>query len=182
MTTVPATGIALEQPRINSRLFGETADGEPETTPGETVPIEPVESIDPIPPVTATTEPDVSSSAESPATSEPVELREKTRPPVSPFSLSEVTRAEMLEKLGDQLSMRMRALKEREEAILRREEALVEREKKATEREELVRQLEESILDREEVVRRREKLPPPQAWRDSAPPTEDTRFAAVRDN
>lgn len=181
MTTVPATGIALDQPRINSRLFGETDDGEPGTTNSETVPIEPVESIEPIPPVTSSTELEGGTSAEAPAPLEPTERPETIRQPLAPFSKSEMTRAEMLEKLGDQLSMRMRALKEREEAILKREEALVEREKKATEREQLMRQLEESILEREEVVRRREKLPPPQAWRGNTPPSIEARYAAVLD-
>lgn len=175
MTTVPATGIALDQPRVNSRLFGET------TAPSENIPDEPMEPLDPIPPVTTVPEPQANPSAESPASLEPLEMPETKHRPLAPFSKSEVTRAEMLEKLGDQLSMRMRALKEREEAILRREEALVEREKKATEREKLIRQLEESILQREKVVRRREKLPPPQAWQGATPPSLDARYAAVLD-
>lgn len=99
----------------------------------------------------------------------------------APSKTDEELRVEMLEKLADQLSHRMRSLKEREAALTAREEALVEREKATRNREEMISSLEELMRLREEVVKRREKLPPPQSWNGPPPPTIYGRYAAVLD-
>jgi len=94
----------------------------------------------------------------------------------------EQLREEMLERLADQLSRRMRALREREEALAARESALTEREKEEEERERSLGDIEELMQLREEVVKRRENLPPPQSW--NAPegvPSIYGQFAAVLD-
>ena len=99
----------------------------------------------------------------------------------SPPRNDEELRVEMLEKLADQLSHRMRSLKEREAALTAREEALVEREKATRKREEMIGSLEELMRLREEVVKRREKLPPPQSWNGPPAPAIYGRYAAVLD-
>lgn len=107
-------------------------------------------------------------------------------PPKKKVALSkppknQAVRIDMLEKIGDQLSLRMRAMKQREEALSQREEALIERESKASEREKMIRQIEESLLEREATVRKREQLPPPQVWRGEKAPSVYARYAAVLD-
>ncbi len=87
----------------------------------------------------------------------------------------------MLERLADQLSRRMRTLKEREAALAARENALIEREKTAKEREENVSLMEEMMELREDVVKRREKLPPPQSWNGPPAPSIFGQYAAVLD-
>ena len=94
---------------------------------------------------------------------------------------SEKMREEMLERLADQLSKRMRTLKERESALSAREQSLVEREKAAKEREEMLGSMEELMQLREEVVKRREKLPPAQSWNGPAAPGIYGKYAAVLD-
>lgn len=93
----------------------------------------------------------------------------------------ERVRIEILEKLADQLSHRMRSLREREAAITAREDALAEREKQAKAREENLSSLEELMRLREEIVKRREKLPPPQTWNGPPPPSIYGQYAAVLD-
>lgn len=93
----------------------------------------------------------------------------------------EEIRIEMLEKLADQLSHRMRSLKEREAALAAREDALAEREKATRKREEMISSMEELMRLREEVVKRREKLPPPQTWNGPPPPSVYGQYAAVID-
>ncbi len=101
---------------------------------------------------------------------------------VPPPSKSEdEIRVESLERLADQLSLRMRSLKEREAALAAREDALVEREKAMRKREEAVGALEELTRLREEVVKRRERLPPPQTWHGPPPPAIYGQYAAVLD-
>lgn len=100
---------------------------------------------------------------------------------VAPPKSDEEIRVEMLEKLADQLSHRMRSLKEREAALTAREDALTEREKAAREREEMISSMEELMRLREEVVKRREKLPPPQTWNGPPPPSIYGQYAAVLD-
>ncbi|MEM7699320.1 MAG: hypothetical protein AAF236_13060 [Verrucomicrobiota bacterium] len=90
-------------------------------------------------------------------------------------------REEMLERLADQLSQRMRSLRKREEAVLEREEALSEREKHAADRERALGDLEELMQVREDVIQRREQLPPPQSWFGPDPPSVVGRYAAVID-
>ena len=94
---------------------------------------------------------------------------------------AEKLRAEMLERLGDQLSKRMRSLKERESGLAAREKALIEREKAVEEREKTLGTLEELMQLREDVVNRREKLPPPQSWNGPAAPSVYGQYAAVID-
>ncbi len=93
----------------------------------------------------------------------------------------EEIRIEMLERLADQLSHRMRSLKEREAALTAREDALVEREKATRKREEMISSMEELMRLREEVVKRREKLPAPQTWNGPPPPAIYGQYAAVLD-
>lgn len=93
----------------------------------------------------------------------------------------ERVRIELLEKLADQLSHRMRTLREREAAAAAREEALAEREKQAKAREDNLSSLEELMRLREEIVKRREKLPPPQTWNGPPPPAIYGQYAAVLD-
>jgi len=90
-------------------------------------------------------------------------------------------RKEMLERVGDQLSKRMRSLKEREEALAKREEAVAEREAAVDEREKMLGSMEELMRLREDVVERREELPPPQSWKGPEPPDIYARYAAVLD-
>lgn len=83
-------------------------------------------------------------------------------------------RVEMLERIADNLSKRMRTLAERERLISEREKTISEREEALKER--------ESLLEaRENVVRRREKLPPPQAWEGPDAPNVVGKYAAVID-
>lgn len=94
---------------------------------------------------------------------------------------AEEARIEMLERLADQLSRRMRSIKEREAAIAARESAVNNREESAKEREALIGSMEELMEMREEVVKRREKLPPPQSWNGPPAPGIYGRYAAVLD-
>lgn len=94
---------------------------------------------------------------------------------------AEARRVEMLEHLADQLSRRMRTVRERETALSAREEALALREKLAREREEALAAIEEQLRSREEILKRREKLPPPQTWIGPPPPQIYGRYAAVLD-
>ncbi|MCB1230867.1 MAG: serine hydrolase [Verrucomicrobiae bacterium] len=98
------------------------------------------------------------------------EAESAAEPKLSP----EEARAEMLERIADNLSKRMRALADRERLAGEREKALAEREEALKEREAL-------LEARENVVRRREKLPPPQAWDGPAPPNVVGKYAAVID-
>lgn len=98
-------------------------------------------------------------------------------PPKSPAELQ----AEMLERLADKLSLRMRTLKDREAALTAREAALAEREKVTAEREREIGLTEEMMQLREEVVKRRETLPPPQSWNGPEVPTTYGQYAAVVD-
>lgn len=102
-------------------------------------------------------------------------------PSIATTRTEEEIRVEMLEKLADQLSHRMRSLKEREAALSAREDALAEREKAARKREEMISSMEELMRLREEVVKRREKLPPPQTWNGPPPPAVYGQYAAVLD-
>lgn len=115
------------------------------------------------------------SSSREPGKAEPE--TETTTEKVSPENAREV----MLEQLADQLSRRMRSLKERESALSAREESLVEREKELAERERMLGSMEELMQLREEVVKRREKLPPPQSWNGPESPSIYSRYAAVID-
>lgn len=90
-------------------------------------------------------------------------------------------RVEMLERLADQLSHRMRSLKEREAAVAAREDALVEREQALRTREANMGSLEELLRVREEIVKRREHLPPPQTWQGPPAPEIFGQYAAVLD-
>ncbi len=90
-------------------------------------------------------------------------------------------RVEMLERLGDQISSRMRSLKEREQVMAAREKAMVEREASVEQREKTLGSLEELMQLREDVVNRREKLPPPQSWNGPEAPTIYGQYAAVVD-
>lgn len=121
--------------------------------------------------------PAAAAASGSPAPAPPVPALKTISPPKS----EEELRVEMLEKLADQLSHRMRSLKEREAAVAAREDALGEREKAARQREEAIRSLEELMRLREEVVKRREKLPPPQTWNGPPPPAVHGQYAAVLD-
>ena len=116
--------------------------------------------------------------SESPSSSSKPREPRKKKPN---WSKTEESRMVMLERIGDQLSLRMRALKEREEALAQREKALIEREQKAAERETVIREIEESLLSREAIVRRREKLPPPQVWRGNSAPSVYAKYATVLD-
>jgi D-alanyl-D-alanine carboxypeptidase (penicillin-binding protein 5/6) len=100
---------------------------------------------------------------------------------ISTTRTEEEIRVEMLEKLADQLSHRMRSMKAREAALSAAEDALAEREKAARKREEMISSMEELMRLREEVVKRREKLPPPQSWNGPPPPTVYGQYAAVLD-
>ena len=101
---------------------------------------------------------------------DPNPASEPTAPELSP----EEARIEMLERIADNLSQRMRAVAEREKAIAAKEKALAERESALLER--------ESLLEaRENVVRRREQLPPPQAWQGPDAPKVVGKYAAVID-
>lgn len=101
-------------------------------------------------------------------------------PPSPPKSAAEL-QAEMLERLADKLSLRMRSLKAKEEALTAREAALAEREKVTAEREREIGLTEELMQLREEVVKRRETLPPPQSWNGPEAPTTYGQYAAVVD-
>ncbi|MEX2580028.1 MAG: hypothetical protein WD342_13300 [Verrucomicrobiales bacterium] len=90
-------------------------------------------------------------------------------------------RIEMLERLADQLSKRMRTLREREEALSTRERALSERETSAAERERALGAMEELLRMREEVIQRREELPPPQSWNGPDAPSTYGKYEAVLD-
>jgi D-alanyl-D-alanine carboxypeptidase (penicillin-binding protein 5/6) len=105
----------------------------------------------------------------------------KSPSPTSPARSEELVRIEMLEKLADQLSHRMRSIKAREAALAAEEDALAEREKAARQREETISSMEELVRSREEVVKRREKLPPPQSWNGPPPPAVHGQYAAVLD-
>jgi D-alanyl-D-alanine carboxypeptidase (penicillin-binding protein 5/6) len=100
---------------------------------------------------------------------------------IAPPKTEEEIRVEMLEKLADQLSHRMRSLKAREAALAAEEDALSEREKAVRDREENLGSMEELIRMREEIVKRREKLPPPQTWNGPPPPAVYGQYAAVID-
>ncbi len=108
------------------------------------------------------------------ATLEPEPEPEKKKTP-------EELREEMLERLADQLSRRMRALKEREDILSAREGALGRREQEAEARERSLSDIEELMQLREDVVRRREKLPPPQSWNGPTAPSVYGTYAAVLD-
>jgi D-alanyl-D-alanine carboxypeptidase (penicillin-binding protein 5/6) len=90
-------------------------------------------------------------------------------------------RVEMLERLADQLSHRMRTIREREAALSAREEALALRERMAREREENLAAMEELLRSREAILKRRERLPPPQTWNGPPAPAIYGRYAAVLD-
>ncbi len=98
-----------------------------------------------------------------------------------PSKSEDASRVEALERLADQLSHRMRSLKEREKALAAREDALAEREKAMRRREEEAGEREERMRRREEAVRRRETLPPPQTWHGPPPPDIYGQYAAVLD-
>jgi len=98
-------------------------------------------------------------------------------PPKTPAELH----AEMLERLADKLSLRMRTIKDREAALTAREAALAEREKVSAEREQEIGLTEELMELREEVVKRRETLPPPQSWNGPEAPSTYGQYAAVVD-
>lgn len=127
------------------------------------------------------TEPTQATNPESGSESKTVEVVETKKPPVAPVLSKTEVREEMLERLGDQMSLRMRSLSEREKSLSQREQSLIEREKRAVEREQLIQQIEKGLLDREEVVRRREKLPPPQSWRGNDAPSIYGKYAVVLD-
>jgi D-alanyl-D-alanine carboxypeptidase (penicillin-binding protein 5/6) len=101
--------------------------------------------------------------------------------PVPPPKTEEEIRIEMLEKLADQLSHRMRSMKAREAALAAAEDALEEREEAVRKREEMIGSMEELMRLREEVLKRREKLPPPQTWNGPPPPAIHGQYAAVLD-
>ncbi len=95
-------------------------------------------------------------------------------PDAEPEPTPEQARVQMLERIADNLSKRMRTLAERERIVAEREKALAEREAALQER--------ESLLEaRENVVRRREKLPPPQAWEGPPAPKVVGKYCAVID-
>lgn len=110
--------------------------------------------------------------AETPAPAQPEPPREKTK---------QELREEMVERLADQISRRMQALKEREAAVAARESSVSEREKTAADREKMLGAMEELMQMREEVVKRREKLPPPQTWKGGTVPSIYGKYAAVID-
>jgi len=118
--------------------------------------------------------------AVSPVPAEPPTKPEAPKAGEAPKSPEQV-KIEMLERIADQLSRRMRTLKEREAALSAREDALIERENTAKGREENVSSLEELMEMREDVVKRREKLPPPQSWNGPPAPGIFGRYAAVLD-
>lgn len=93
----------------------------------------------------------------------------------------ERSRIEVLERLADHLSLRMRSLREREQALSAREEALSERERLLRQREDAVHAQEEQLRQREAAVRRRETLPPPQTWHGPPPPEIYGQYAVVLD-
>lgn len=109
-------------------------------------------------------------SAEPPSPLDAVQSPPEQEPEPTP----EEARAQMLERIADNLSKRMRAVAERERALAERETALSERESALREREQL-------LEAREEVVRRREQLPPPQAWQGPDAPKVVGKYAAVID-
>lgn len=88
---------------------------------------------------------------------------------------------EMLEKISDQLTTRMEMLTRRENELAAREAILKEQEEKMAGREATLSQQEESLLSRDALLRKREKLPPPQRWRGSSPPSIHGRYATVLD-
>lgn len=94
---------------------------------------------------------------------------------------AEGIREEMLERLADQMSKRMKSLKERERALEVRERALGDREEALGDRERMLGSMEELMQLREEVIKRREKLPPPQSWKGPEAPAVYGRYAAVLD-
>lgn len=95
---------------------------------------------------------------------------EPQKPALSP----EEERKNLLERIADNLSKRMRALAERERVASEREKTLSEREEALKER--------ESLLEaRENAINRREKLPPPQSWNGPPAPNIVGKFAAVID-
>lgn len=100
---------------------------------------------------------------------------------ISTTRTEEEIRVEMLEKLADQLSHRMRSMKAREAALAAAEDALEEREEAVRKREEMIGSMEELMRLREEVLKRREKLPPPQTWNGPPPPAIHGQYAAVLD-
>lgn len=185
-TTVPVTGTALKKSQVRAELFGgsDTADGSVQSDNSQQQSnqnnsaqpnLDPEDELSSG--ISKTDKAKIISSSQS-VVNPRAPQRQTGR---SAFSNTEKNRAEMLEKIGDQLSLRMRSMREREKALSQREEALLEREKRAQQRETLLRDVEESLLRREEVVRRREKLPPPQAWRGKSPPSIHGQYAAVLD-
>jgi serine-type D-Ala-D-Ala carboxypeptidase (penicillin-binding protein 5/6) len=157
-TQVPATGVTLN-PANKVKLPG----------------LDPLETIAEKPAEPAPVSPTV------PESTNPTEEETGPAEVVSHQTKSQGVRVEMLEKIGDQLSLRMRAVRDREESLLQRERSMIEREERAAEREKMIRQIEETLLEREEMVRRREKLPPPQVWRGSPAPQINAQYAAVLD-
>jgi D-alanyl-D-alanine carboxypeptidase (penicillin-binding protein 5/6) len=94
--------------------------------------------------------------------------------PEKPALSPEEERKNLLERIADNLSKRMRALAERERVASEREKTLSEREEALKER--------ESLLEaRENAINRREKLPPPQSWNGPPAPNIVGKFAAVID-
>jgi len=93
----------------------------------------------------------------------------------------EEIKIEMLERIADQLSLRMRIIKNREEAIAAREKSLSDREMSSTEREKALSEIEALLKMREDVINRREKLPPPQSWHGPKPPSIFGQYAVVLD-
>lgn len=124
---------------------------------------------------------------EEEATDAPVKEATEPAPSVEPASEKSSPknptdkREEMLERLADQLSKRMKSLRDREAALSVRERALSEREATADERERSVGTMEEMLHLREEVIQRREKLPPPQSWNGPPAPSNYGRYTAVID-
>lgn len=127
-----------------------------------------------------TVAPKVVESAKSESSEKKAANSAPLAPKVSAKKPEEI-RIEMLERLADLLSHRMRTLKERETALSAREEALHLREKEALHREDALRSMEELMEMREDVVKRRETLPPPQTWQGAPAPNIFGRYAAVLD-
>lgn len=88
---------------------------------------------------------------------------------------------EMLERIADQLSLRMRSLKQRESALDAREDSLLKREQVLRERESNLGEMEGLIRQREAILKRREQLPPPQTWIGPPAPEIYGQYAAVLD-
>ncbi len=115
--------------------------------------------------------------------SKEVEKKEPTPPakPAKKKKTVEEMKIEMLERIADQLSRRMRSIKDREAAITAREKSLSDRETSAREREKEISEIEALLKMREDVIQRREKLPPPQSWKGPKVPSIYGQYAVVLD-